>query len=432
MKVEVQEISPVEKRVDIELPAEQVDDEIKEKFDEVGRTVQVKGFRPGKAPRKVVERLFKDHINELVMKSLVEGSMEAALDRKAIEPVAQPVIDPGEVKPGEPYAYTVHVEVKPKIELEEYKGLELVHKNMEIGDDEVEKTLEDLRERVAVIQPLETERPIKADDMVAATIKVMEGGEEIEFGGGDEQEIELWRESWVPGLVDNLVGKSEGDEGAFTEDVPDNPNVPELYRGKTLTFTFNVTGVKERVLAELDDDFAKENSRFETLDELKESIRESLGEQADRANRNHLEQAALDAIIEKNPIEVPPTPAKNEALQMAVDFMAKNTGKRPTNEEAEQFSDMFLEEARKSFKAIYILEAVAEAEGIEADDDEVEERLKKDAERMGVAPDKLKGRLGDEGMEAMKQRAALDKALDFLIGAATIEDEAKKTEDNYD
>jgi len=400
MKVEVQEISPVEKRVDIELPAEQVDDEIKEKFDEVGRTVQVKGFRPGKAPRKVVERLFKDHINELVMKSLVEDSMEAALDRKAIEPVAQPVIDPGEVKPGEPYAYTAHVEVKPKIELEEYKGLELVHKDMEIGADEVEKTLEDLRERVAVIQPPETERPIKADDMVAATIKV--------------------------------VGKGEGDEVTYTEDVPDDPNVPELYRGKTLTFTFNITGVKERVLAKLDDDFAKENSRFETLDELKESIRESLGEQADRANRNHLEQAALDAIIEKNPIEVPPTPAKKEALQMAVDFMARNTGKQPTNEEAEQFSDMFLEEARKSFKAIYILEAVAAAEGIEADDDEVEERLKKDAERMGVAPDKLKGRLGDEGMEAMKQRAVLDKALDFLIGAATIEDEENKTEDNDD
>lgn len=424
MKVEVEDISAVEKRVEIEVPLERVKDEVEEKFDEVKRTAHVKGFRPGKAPRKILERLFKDYIGEMVVKDLVKETLETALDRKGIKPVVDPVIDPAELNPEEPYAYTVHVEVKPEIELKDYKGLEVGHTEQKVSDEDVDKTLGELRENVAIIEEPAELHPLTGNDLAVAEFAVLEDGEVIDFGGEGDKDVALWDRTWIPGLIENLIGKSVGDEVEFEANIGDEPEIPEEFRGRDLFFHVKINGMKERSLAELNDDFAKENTKFETLDELRTSIREHLEQQADQGNRSRLQEALLGKLIEANDIPVPPSLVKNESVHMAQDFMARTVGRRPEQREVEQFAPMFEAEAKKAFQANYLLEAVADAEGIEAEEAEIEEKIGEDAARTGMHPDKFKAQLGENGMEAMKMRTRLDKALDFLVSEATITEEA--------
>ncbi len=432
MKVEVADVSQVEKRVEIEVPAERVDDEIGEQYEELKNTAQVKGFRPGKTPRKLLERLFKDYVREMVVKKLVEETLETALSRKGIEPVVEPVIDPAELEAGKPYSYTVHVEVKPVVEPKDYKGVEVEHAEQKVTDDDVDKSLAQFQESVAIIREPEEERPVKGDDMLSAEVSIKVDGEEADGTGAGEQDVELWKPSWIPGLADQLSGHVVGDEVTFTESGADDEGTPEQFRGKTLDFSFKISAVKERVLAELDDDFAKENTKFETMDELKESVRETLEQQAEEGNVSRLQSLVLDKILESNPVEVPPGLVGRQAVMMAKDFMQRNVGKEPSDEEAERFSGMFTEEAKKTFMAHYLVEAIAEIEGIEADDDEVEARVKEEADKYQVHPDKFKDRLGEQGLEGVRESVIMGKTLDFLVAAATIKEGESVTEDQSD
>jgi len=428
VKVEVIKDSAVEKRVEIEIPAERVDDEIEELYQEVQRQAHVKGFRPGKTPRRVLERLFKDYVREQVMQKLVKESLEPALSRKGIEPVAEPVIDPSEVEPGKPYNYTVHVEVHPQIEVNDYKGIEFAHKKESAKEEDVDRTIESLRESVATIREPEEDRPIKEDDQVTAELVVKHEGEELDLGGQEEHVIELWKDSWIPDLKKHLVGAALGREVSFIETAPDNENVPEQFRGKKLEFHIKIKGIKERVLPELDDEFAKSFTRSESMEELRSSIRESLEKRVEEQNRTAMHSALLEELIRRNPIEVPNSLVERESLAMAKNFVGRAAGREPSDEEARQFAAMFREDAKKSLQADYLLEAVARQEGIEASDEEVDKRIEDQAKAMNMHPDKLKGRLGEAGREMVKRRVATDKALDFLEGQANMIKEAGEPE----
>ena len=427
MKVEVTDNSKVEKQIDVQVPAERVDDTIEEQYDEIQRTAHVKGFRPGKVPRKILEKLFRDYVMQKTMEKLVRETLEPALERKQIKPVAEPVIDPAEVEPGADFAYTMHVEVSPDVELNEYTGIEVTHKEDVVSDEDVEKAIENLQENFATIKEPEEERAVTAEDQVSAKLAVKEDGEVIEGSEDEEQVIDLWRETWIPGLVDELTGKKPGDKFEFEADIPEDETVPEKFRGKKLTFSIEVTGLKERSLPEINDEFAKDYTRFETMEELRENVRKSLEENVSEQNKNALHQSILEKLLEKNPVEVPPSLVKGESNRMAQDFMSRNLGKQPTAEEAQRFAPMFEEESKKGLAGHFLLEAIIEKEGIEASDEDLEAELEKHAENAGMHVDKLKARLEERDTDMMKERIRVEKALDFLVARATIKDEAAES-----
>lgn len=426
MKVEVKDVSPVEKMLEVEIPAERVGDEIEEQYGELMRTAHVKGFRPGKVPRKIVERLFKDYIHQQVVKKLVEETMQTAMDRKQLKPVVEPVVDPAELKPGEAYAYTAHLEVAPAVELKEYKGLTVEHSDERVTDAQVDEAIKGVLESAATIRDPEPARPSRSDDQILAEAVIREG--EAEAYRQTDEIVELWRPSWIPGLADRLTGKNLGDRVEFTAEIADDQNSPEKYRGKTLAFDFTIKGIKERILPELNDEFVKDYTRSENVEEFKKNIRERLENMTSDKNRNRREQAMVKALVDKNPVEVPPTLVKHEALELAKGFMRQNFRKSPTDQEAERFRDIFLDEAKFVFQANYLLDEVAKVESIEASDEDVEEQIKQDAERMNMHPDKLRARLDDAAKAALKRRAQMDKTLDFLLSVATIKEQAQPVE----
>lgn len=424
MKVEVEDISKVIKRVNIELPAEQVADEIEEQYQELQSKAQVKGFRPGKVPRKILERLFKDYVLEAVADNLVKNSMETALSRKGLQPLVNPVVDADPLKPGEPFKYTLHVEVKPTVEELEYKGLTFTHRDEELSEEDVELALARLREETAVLQDPDPPRPTRPDDQLVVELTIRdEVTQEILPEEKEEQTISLWDEFWIPGLKEKLTGLSVGQEVSFTAAIPATEEVPEKYRGRTLNLTFMVKGIKERRLPELNDQFAKDYSRHETLDQLRDAIRRQLKERNDELNRDAREEKLIQILLEKNPLELPPSLVRKEAESMAGDFLRHNLRSQPREEERGRFVEMFLKEARSRLHATYLLEAIAQKEGISASDEEVEAQIAKRAQRIGIHPDKLKGRLTEADIAVIKQGVIFKKTLDFLVANANIEKE---------
>jgi len=425
MKVEVKDVSTVEKMLEVEVPAERVADEIEEQYGELMRTAQVKGFRPGKVPRKIVERLFKDYINQQVVQKLVEETLPTALDRKQLKPAVEPVVDPAEIKPGEAYLYTAHVEVKPPVELKEYKGLTVEHAAESVTDAQMEEAIQGMLESAATIHEPDPPRPSRADDEITAAAKILDG--ETEVYHQTDEVIELWRPSWIPGLTEQLSGKNPGDQVAFTATAGAEETIPEKFRGKILAFDFTIKTVKERTLPELNDEFVKEFTRSENVADFRKTIRERLESVTQDKNRSQLEQAVVKALVAQNPLEVPPTLVKHEALELAKGFLRQSFRKMPSDEEAERFRDIFLEEAKFVFQANYLLDEVALKEAIEASEEDVEGQLKQDAERMNMHPDKLRARLDDAAKEALKRRAQMDKTLDFLLREATIKEQPSES-----
>ncbi len=425
MKVEVQDVSASQKRIEVQIPADRVNDEIEEQFVELQKKAQVKGFRPGKAPRKLVERMFKKYVYAEVAEKLIKESMEPAFARKNIEPLVDPVVDPSELEADKDYAYTIHVEVKPEIELAEYKGIDVVHKDEDVDEETVEKSLEALRENAAMLKAPEEPRPIKKGDEVLAEFKILEGDETLYEEA--EESLPLYRETWIPGMTEKLEGRSEGDEIEYSAAVAeDDEKAPSQFKGKTLKFTVKVKGIMERILPELNDDFAKEYSRSDTLEDLKDAIRERLIEQVTYENKNRLEYSIMEALVGLNDFEVPPTVVKREAARMAENFVERATGRKADAAGVERFIPLFEEEAKKGVKANFILEAISNKEEIEASDEDVDNKLKEEAERMNMHPDKLRDRFEEAGMDVLKGQIVLEKTLDFLASHANIKDEAPK------
>ncbi len=415
--------TPVEKRVEVEIPSERVDDEIEEQYQEVQKQARVKGFRPGKAPRKVLERLFRPYVHEKVMQKLVQETLEPALARKHIVPAVEPVIDPAEVEPGRDYAYTVHVEVHPQVEVKDYKGVQVSYKPERVGDEDVDEYIQRIREHAAMVREPEAPRPVQKGDQVTAQITIKEGDQELE-SGDTEQVIDLDGDIWIPGLDERLAGREVGDMVTFTEEVPAEEYVPEPFREKTLTFEFKISGIKEKTLPELDDDFAREYTRYESLDQMRASLKEEMEKDSAQRSRNMLHEAIIDELIKLNPVEVPPGLVKRESSQMAKNLLARTSGRDPSDDDAERFAGAFSEQAKKSIQASYILQAIGLQEGIEAGDDDLEAIIEREAERAGMHADKLRDRLTEEQREALKSQAAIDKTLDFLEANASISDEA--------
>ncbi len=427
MKVEVEEVSPVIRRLNIEIPAEQVDDEIEEQYKEAQNKAQVPGFRPGKVPRKILERRFWKQIHELAMEEIVKHSLEPALSRKDIHPLVEPVIDPSELVPGEPYKYSVHIEVKPQIDPENYKGVTVTHKDEEVSDEDVEKSIASLQESVSTIKEIEEDRPVKDGDEV--TIKITgkdEDGKVLIHEEEDEIEIKDDLVSWIPGIAEKLKGRSKGEVLEFTETLPDDADVFENIAGKTLDFKITIDTIKETILPELNDEFAKEYTQHETIDDLRESIRERLMERTTQINMDRMQGAVLDKILENNEIEVPPTLVKEEAKRQAKEFFHRNLGRDVSDDELESVLEMFKSEAEKSFKINFLLNAIAEKESIDATDEDVERKINERAEAAGMHPDKLRDRLDDNAKESLKQQVRLENTLDFLVREANISDKEEE------
>ena len=420
MQVEMEDISPVEKKLTVIIPAERVQDEVEEVYAEIGKSVRIKGFRPGKVPRPHLERLFGDEVKNRVGSKLIQDTFQTALDRKQLKPVSEPAAEPSPVEPGRDFTYTLRVEVMPPFEARDYQGLEVEQEVYEVKEAAVDAALEQMREQQATLRDPEPARGAEPGDVLVVDLSAKHEGKPLAGERGKGLRFILGKETGIPDLDRHLAGAKPGETRAFEVRYPQEDSRPEL-AGKTIAYTVALKELKERVLPALDDEFAKDQGNCSNLDELRAKTRTGLESYNAERSRRKLEQAMLDRLVEKNPMEVPPSLAHRRAEEMARSALMFMRQRQASEEVLHQLAEKFEDQAKKEVKAAYLIEAIGRQENLTAGEAEIQKKIEELAGRQQVHPDKLKDRLsGAEEQKRLQSQVVEDRVLAFLLERAKI------------
>ena len=419
------------REIELEIPAENVQKATEKVARDIARVARVPGFRPGKAPVALVRRRFAEDIQGEVLQSLVPEYLEKALDEKKMVPVTRPEVNKVEFKDGEPLKFRAVFEVLPEFDLGDYKNVSVQVDDVEIGDAQVDKAIEEMRERSAVYVPVEG-RAAQKDDSVSIKL----AGTPVGEGEPVQAEnilVHLGSEETLASFTDNLTGASVGETKNFRVVYPEDYPDPKL-SGKTYDYAVDVLGIKEKKLPELNDEFAKEaageNSGVSTLEDLRKKLRESMEAAKEQQQKSQAQERILDELVKKHDFPVPEALVESQMdtrLDRAVrSLAAQGVDPRAVNVDWVAMRRRQHDRAVADVKAELLLDRIASAENIEATDEDVDKEIESMAERSGEAATSLRARLTKQNaLDRIKSKLRSDKTLDWLYRTSRIEKTAK-------
>ena len=406
----------------ITVPAEKFTAAVDEAFKKNVKKITVPGFRKGKAPRKLIEKTYGEGIfYEDAVDALLPDAYEAAVKELGLDPVDMPQVDIKEIGKDKDLVITASVTVKPEVTLGEYKGLKLEDIVHTVSDEDVAAELTRRQERGARQVTVE-DRAVKDGDTANINFEGFVDGVAFAGGKGENFDLVIGSGQFIPGFEEQIIGKNIGDEFDVNVTFPEEYHSEDL-KGKAAVFKTKVNSISYKELPELDDEFAKDVSEFDTLDALKADIKAKLQESADARAKQEKENAAVDKVIEGMTVDVPEcminsridsTIRENEArmAQQGISF-DQYLGFMGTT--LEQFKEQMKPNAELQVKGTLALEAISKAENIEVSDAEVDEQLQKMAESYNMELDKVKSFMREEDIAAMKADLQISKALDFIV-----------------
>lgn len=406
----------------VEVDEASVDRALDSAFQKVKNQVNVPGFRKGKVPRQLfearfgVEALYQDAVD-----ALLPENYSKAVDESGIEPVDQPEVDVEQIEKGKPFIFKATVTVKPEVELGEYNNLEVPDQDVTVTDEDVDKAIEETRERQAELEVTEGEAE-KGDHLTMDFTGYIDG-EPFDGGSAENQNLELGSGQFIPGFEDQLIGVKAGDEKEVVVTFPEDYQAEEL-AGKEATFQVKVNEVKQKHLPALDDEFAKDVSDFDTLDEYKADLRKQLEER----KKEEAEQQKRDTVVEKAAenasVEIP-----NAMIEQEIDRMLQNLEqqlsmqgmnldiyKQVSGVDDDGLREQAKSEAEKRVKNSLVLEAIAKAEDVEVTEADIEEELQKMSEQFNRPLEEIQKIFGTEGgSESLKDEIRIRKTVDLLV-----------------
>jgi trigger factor len=410
------------RELELEIPAEEVTKKIENVAKEFARIANVPGFRRGKAPVSLIRRKFADDIKAEVLQSLVPERVEQAVAEQKLTPVSQPQVDKLDFNEGQPLKFRAVFEVLPEFELGNYKELALEMPALEINDEDVAKTLEDMRERAATFAPVEG-RAIQDGDF--AQVKLLGTPE----GGGEPLQADsvlchIGAEETMEPFNANLKGANVGEHKNFDVEYPADYPDPKL-AGKKYHYAVEVLGIKTKKLAELNDDFAKDVSDAATLEELKKKVREGLEHQRDHKHKELLHEKVLAEIVKLHDFPVPESLVQHQMdvrLERVVrSLAAQGVDPRAVNVDWVTLRKRQEDRAKDDVKAELIVDRIASAETIDVTGEEVTHELEHMASHSGESAEVIRARLTKQGtLDRMKAKLRSDKTLDWLAQNAKV------------
>ena len=387
--------------------------------------ISVPGFRKGKVPRQMIERMYgKEVFYEDAVNALIPEAYEKAVDECEEEIVSSPKIEVEQVEAGKPFIFTAEVALKPEVKLGKYKGVKVEKADTEVTDEEVDKEIDKERESNARNIDV-TDRAVKDGDIVTLDFEGFVDGTAFEGGKGENYPLTIGSGTFIPGFEEQLVGAEIGKETEVNVTFPEDYQAEDL-KGKAAVFKCTVKEIKEKELPTLDDEFASEVSEFETLAEYKADIRGRLEERKAKAAREAKEAAVIEEIIKDSDMEIPEAMIETQQRQMIDEFAQRIQMQGLTLEQYFQFTgasyDQMIEQvkpqAEKRIQSRLVLEAVAAAEKIEATEEDYEEELKSMAEAYQMEVDKVKELLPEKSVQQIKEDIAVKKAAEFVVDNA--------------
>ena len=419
MKVDVANVNDTERRMTVCVPPESVDSEIDKAYLDLKKNVKLRGFRPGKAPVSILERYFKAQVEEDVISKLVKNTYTQALEEAKASPVSQPKIENGILEKGKEFSYTAVFEVQPDITVEHYDGLALEKQKVEVTDEDVAGELQMLRNSFATMKDIEDRGCREGDSAVADFEGTVDGKP---FSGGSQKDfsLDISDDAFLPGFCSPLKGMKKGEEKTFTLALPEDYQDGEL-AGKTAEFHVVLKELREKILPELDDEFAKDLGEYSTLEELKSKLRTTLTERRTQEAENSVREKIFDVLIEKNPFEVPQSMVENQARNMLMNmqqmFAAQGMKLEDMGRSVGQLLEQYKKPAERQVRSALLLGAVADKEGLTAEDADFEAKFQEIAEQSQQDMAAVKSKID---REMLRPQILEKKALDLIRSRASM------------
>ncbi len=424
MDVQLEETGQFGRKMSVTIPATEVNKAFEAVYRELAKNAQVPGFRPGKAPRGVLEKHYGRQVSGEVRERLIGDSLYRAMQDKKVSPIGTPHLHLGELASGEAFSYTAEFEVQPDIKLKKVKGLKVDKVTATIEDREVDEQLDEMRKQGAQLVPVLVRDTVENGDIVLVDYEGTMGGIPFKGGKAENALIEIGAEGYLKEFQDGLLGARVPGERIIQLDFPADYGVPEL-AGKPATFKIKAKEIKKKELPALDDDFAKDLGE-ESLASLKEKVRESIQRHKDRDAEAEQRKKVLQALIEANPFDVPESLVNEQAERMIAGAHARvqqMVGKKVelSPEELANLRKDSRGDAEFQVRSGLLLLAVAEQEGLRVDSSEINAEIEQMAERAGEHAARLRAAYNEPDMQnRLGYRLLEDKTVSFLLSNAEL------------
>ncbi len=439
MEAKVEEIGTLTRKITVTLPAEDVQKKLNKQYSKLQKESKMKGFRRGKVPRSIIEKSYKPQVEAEVGEKLVQDTYFDVIEKEKIDAVVHPEILDHSYNEDGSFTYAAQVDIRPEFELEGYKDVEIVKPNTEVSDEEIDKEIETLRKQIAPLKSVD-DRAVEDGDIVVIDYQGYHKGNLMKQVKSEDSSVEVGSGQMGIEFEKKLIGMNKGEEASHEVDFPEKHPNPIL-AGKKVEFRISLKDIKERVLPEIDDEFAKDVGKdFKTIDDLKSSIREKLTKQREESAEGELSDSIMQAILKENEFEVPKRLVDFEVEQM-IKQTEEQLEKSGMNLEAAGLSREMLTEnnepiATQRVRGDFILKKIAELEEIKLKDEDMDRGFKRIGDQYNMSVAQVKEFFGSrDDLLPLMNELLNEKVLDYLRGqvnyveAEAVADEEEKTEE---
>ena len=422
MSVKVENLEHNMAKLTIEVSAEELEKALNTAYNKQKRQISVPGFRKGKVPRAMIEKMYGAEIfYEDAANELMQQTYPSAVDESGVDIVSRPTVDVVQIEKGKPFIYTAEVATRPEVTLGKYMGVTVTKIDTSVTEDEVEAELENQRNTNARTVTV-TDRPVKEGDTAVIDFEGFVDGVAFDGGKAENHSLEIGSHSFIDTFEDQLVGKNAGDEVEVNVTFPEEYQAADL-AGKPAVFKVKINEIKAKELPELNDEFAQDVAGVDTLAEYKEELKKNLTEKKENEAKKTKEDEAIQKIIDKSKMDLPKAMIDTQCETMVNEFAQRIAQSGLSMDQYLQFSGMTVDqlkeqvrpEAETRIKSSLVLEQIAKEENIEVSDEDINAEIEKMAKAYGMEADKLKEYMGDSEKESMKRDLAITKAVDLIM-----------------
>ena len=435
MSLQVEKLEKNMAKLTIETSEADFDAAIEKAYQKNKNKISLPGFRKGKAPRKMIEKMYGAEVFfEDAANIIIPDAYEAAAKESGLEIVSMPKVDVVQLEAGKPFIFTAEVAVKPEVTLGDYKGIEVEKADLTVTEEELNEELDKVRNQQARTITVE-DRAVQDGDIAVIDFEGFMDGVAFEGGQGNDFPLTIGSHSFIDNFEEQLIGKNVNEEVEVNVTFPEQYQAEEL-AGKPAMFKVTIKEIKCKELPELDDELAQDISDFETFEEYKADVEKKIAERKEEAAKTAKEDQVIQKIIENATMEIPEPMIEEQCREMAQDFSRRIQSQGLTLEQYFQFTGMdasrFLEQmkpqALKRIQSRLVLEAVVKAENIEASEEDMDKAIEEMATAYGMKAEDVKERIVNEQLDLFKLDLAVQKAVDFVVDASVEVEKAVEDE----
>jgi trigger factor len=426
----MEELSSVKKKLSFEIPWDEVKNELDTIYRDIGKKAKIKGFRPGKIPRKVLETYFKEKAENETINNIVNKFYWQALEEKRIVALSKPNIDQEGLKENSVFSFSASFETEPEFEPKGYKGMELEKEIFKVTENDMDNRINELKHMFATMEEVMDDRPAVKGDFVVMDFTGNFNGELLPELKADNFFLEIGSQRFIPGFEEQLIGMKKGKENVikvvFPKDYHENK-----FADKEVTFNVTIKNIREKKLPKFDENFIKNFDKYDTLEDLKNDVRQSLEEESQHLSEMNLQNKITESLRKENEFEAPPSLIERQIFYMMVDAQRRMTSAGMDERKAMELSfkmhDKFKDEAVKTVKTFLLLKKIAQKESLGLEEGDIEKHIQELAVKYGRDYELLKKtHENEENRDNLKVELIQKKVFDFIEQSANIKVIEKK------